>query len=201
MSFEIFRDIYLDRRWGGKESVSGPGASLEQTGTIREQLPLLIKEFDIKSMIDIPCGDFHWMKHVDLRDCHYIGADILPELIEADRQQYNYEFRLLDISQDPLPQVDLFFSRDCLVHFPFEYIERTIRNIRRSDSRYLLTTTFTARNENTDIPLGSWRALNLELPPIGFPPPLKVINENCTEHGGIYSDKSLALWRISDLPG
>jgi hypothetical protein len=27
-----------------------------------------------------------------------------------------------------------------------------------------------------------------------------VINEGCTEAGGDYADKSLALWRVGDLP-
>jgi hypothetical protein len=28
-----------------------------------------------------------------------------------------------------------------------------------------------------------------------------VINEGCMEAGGDYADKSLALWRVTDLPG
>jgi hypothetical protein len=42
--------------------------------------------------------------------------------------------------------------------------------------------------------------LNLQLPPFNFPAPLRLIEENCTEDGGKYADKSLGLWRLSDLP-
>ena len=199
MSFDVFREIYLNRRWGGEPS-SGPGASLEQTKVIRKELPKLISEFRIETMLDIPCGDFQWMRHVDLSTCHYIGADVLPELVYANSQQYGHDFRVLDITRDPLPQVDMILCRDCLVHFPFEHIRRAIDNIRRSGSRYLLTTTFSARDQNTDGELGKWRTLNLQLPPMSFPQPLNLINENCTEYEGNYSDKSLGLWRIIDLP-
>ena len=199
MSFDVFREIYLNRRWGGEPS-SGPGASLEQTKVIRMELPKLISEFSIETMLDIPCGDFQWMRHVDLSTCHYIGADVLPELVYANSQQYGHDFRVLDITRDPLPQVNMILCRDCLVHFPFEHIRRAIDNIRRSGSRYLLTTTFSARDQNTDGELGKWRTLNLQLPPMSFPQPLNLINENCTEYEGNYSDKSLGLWRIIDLP-
>jgi hypothetical protein len=35
----------------------GPGSSLEQTAVIRDQLPKLIAEPGINSVLDIPCGD------------------------------------------------------------------------------------------------------------------------------------------------
>jgi hypothetical protein len=34
-----------------------------------------------------------------------------------------------------------------------------------------------------------------------LPPPILVINENCTEHDGQYAHKSLGLWKIADLCG
>jgi hypothetical protein len=64
----------------------------------------------------------------------------------------------------------------------------------------LLTTTFTSQRPNRDTSRGEWRTLNLELPPFNFPKPLRVINEKCSEAGGAYWDKGLALWRLSDLP-
>jgi hypothetical protein len=42
-----------------------------------------------------------------------------------------------------------------------------------------------------DIRTGGWRTLNFQLPPFNFPPPLHLLNENCTEAGGKFFDKSL----------
>jgi len=47
--------------------------------------------------------------------------------------------------------------------------------------------------------LAGWRALNLTLPPFNLPPPTLLILEKCTEAGGNAGDKSLGLWRITDL--
>ncbi|HMI43699.1 MAG TPA: hypothetical protein VK516_08760, partial [Gemmatimonadaceae bacterium] len=67
-------------------------------------------------------------------------------------------------------------------------------------AEYLLTTTFPAREVNKDIVDGDWRPLNLEQSPFLLPAPHSVIVEGCTEEGGAYADKALAIWRVADLP-
>lgn len=54
----IFTDIYKGNKWHDNESFSGSGSNLEQTKAIREILPELINNLSIKTMLDIPCGDF-----------------------------------------------------------------------------------------------------------------------------------------------
>ena len=64
----------------------------------------------------------------------------------------------------------------------------------------LLATTFTGRTENLDIATGGdWRPLNLQIPPFSFPPPLRLVNEGCTEGRNMFTDKSLGFWRLADL--
>ena len=93
----------------------------------------------------------------------------------------------------------MILCRDCLVHLSYDDIFRALRNIKASGSTYLLATTFVSRVTNFDCKTGSWRVLNLEKPPFLFPSPLRLVTENCTENGGIYADKSLALWRLNDI--
>ena len=146
------------------------------------------------------------MKFVDLMNVDYIGADIVPDIVE-NNQKYvsdNIHFMHINIISDTLPKVDLVLVRDCLVHFSFPLAFSALANIIRSRSRYLLTTTFINRIYNADILTGQWRPLNLELPPFNFSPPLQLINEGCTESGGEYSDKCLGLWEIqavTPVPG
>lgn len=105
----------------------------------------------------------------------------------------------MDLIGDKLPKVDLVLCRDCLVHFSFDDVFAALRNIVSSGSTYLLTTTFPEREANDDIRTGSWRPLNLERAPFHMPAPLRILNEGCTENGGIYHDKSLAFWRIAEI--
>lgn len=198
---EIFGDIYRSNYWGNSDSRSGAGSDLVQTAVVRYELPVLIKERDVGTMLDIPCGDWHWMKEANL-NVDYIGADIVPELVQRNKELYTNDrrqFVTLDLIKDELPKVDLVFSRDVLVHLSFEDVFSALRNIERSGSKYLLTTTFTGRDSNTDIPTGHWRPLNLQMAPFNFPEPLQMINEKCTEGDGSWGDKSLGLWKVQDL--
>jgi len=201
---EIFGDIFKMNGWGSDESISGPGSDLNQTRKIIAELPLLLKELDIQSILDIPCGDFNWMKFVDLHGLKYIGADIVSDLIEQNTKLYekgDVRFQKIDLINDSLPEVDLIMVRDCFVHLSLSDIRNALSNVCKSQAKYLLTTTFSDRRKNIDIATGQWRTLNFEISPFFFPLPLKMINEQCTECDGGYADKSLALWKIDDIRG
>jgi 2-polyprenyl-3-methyl-5-hydroxy-6-metoxy-1,4-benzoquinol methylase len=196
---KVFTEIYESNSWTSSESRSGLGSELLSTETIRKELPEVFKKFNIKSVLDIPCGDFNWMNNVDLKEVHYIGADIVENMIEDNKNNFkDYEFKVLDITEDDLPEVDLIFARDILGHFDYENIEKTIKNILRSGSKYLLTTSFTKWEYNVDIKNGDWRPINLMLKPFLFKP-IYLINENCFEGDFQYNDKCLILFDLNKL--
>ncbi|MBA4274641.1 MAG: hypothetical protein C0436_03200 [Alphaproteobacteria bacterium] len=197
-----FNEIYHANGFCGTESRSGAGSTHFQTRIIREQLPALMKTWGAHSMLDIPCGDFHWMCEVDLSGVDYIGADLVPAMVEANQKRYGNEkrkFVTLDLLQGPLPEVDVIFCRDCLVHLPFVDACAALDVIRKSKATWLFTTHFTRDEKNHELDTNGWRALNLCKPPFNLPPPHFTLSERCTEAGGKAADKTLALWRISDL--
>lgn len=198
---DVFTEISKDNKWRGIDSVSGRGSDNDQTAIITNALPLLMGEFGIRTILDIPCGDFHWMKNVDLGTVNYIGADIVSDLIATNSrfESQSVRFVHLDLIKDTLPMADLVFCRDCLVHLSFSDALKALQNICRSDAEFLLTTTFSDRGSNKDIVTGEWRPLNLEKEPFNFPSPLKLIEEGCTEGSGKFRDKSLGLWKVSTI--
>jgi hypothetical protein len=142
------------------------------------------------------------MKEVKLPVDRYFGIDVVPELIAKNQTNYKDRGRLFihgDIARDDLPRSDLILCRDCLVHFSYDDTFAALRNFKRSQAPYLLTTTFVAFAENSDIETGGWRQLNFEQPPFNFPAPEKLIDEKCWHTGGIYADKRLALWRLERI--
>jgi SAM-dependent methyltransferase len=202
----VFRDIYRRHHWSGSASASGAGASLDQTRELRRSLPALLRELGVATILDLPCGDYGWMRTFELPVDRYIGADLLPEVVEplaaAFEDDYR-EFRVLDLTRDPLPPADLLFCRDCLVHLSYAGIRRALGNAVRSGIPYLLTTTFPRCEGNEDIATGDWRVIDLERAPFQLPAPMHILNEGCTEGGGLFADKSLGLWRteaLRDLP-
>lgn len=181
--------------------MSGPGSSMSQTATIRQQIPVLCNRYEVTRILDAACGDFNWFRQMDVALEQYIGCDIVSDLIEQNNLKYadaKTSFVRTDIRQDPLPKMDLILCRDCLVHFSTADIQMVLDNFQKSGSKFLLLTTFPDVQINVDIQTGNWRPINFELPPFNFPKPLEILNENCPVSG--FTDKSLALWNASVLP-
>lgn len=194
---ETFTKIYTDNLWASTESKSGAGSELKNTETLRQELSVLLKKYKIQSMLDIPCGDFNWMKEVDLKDVIYIGADIVEELIQSNNSKYvNQHFTPLNLIEDTLPQVDLVFVRDCLGHLSNDNVLKALENIKRSGSKYLLATSFTKWSQNPDIVDGGWKCINLMIAPF-YMNPIYLINENCQEGYPHYNDKCMLLFDLT----
>lgn len=197
-----FAPFYTENRWGDDESASGPGSSLERTGILRGELPILLEDIGARTLLDAPCGDFNWMKDTALNIDQYTGVDVIPELIARNQNLYGNEqtrFAFLDLTRDELPCVDVILCRDCFIHFSNRDIAAAIKNFKRSRSTYLLTNTYPGWQQNKNIRTGDFRHLNLLLPPFNFPPPLRQIDEKLPEERAQFFGKTLALWKLADL--
>lgn len=205
MKRQVFSDIYRLNLWANAESRSGHGSSLASTEALRRELPLLLRRFGIRTMLDAGCGDCNWISHMDLDLERYVGAEIVPALVEANRRKqwvsapYRRDFILLDITREPVPEVDLVFCRHCLIHLPIADIMRCLDNIRQSKSKYLMATTIPGCSNNRDILAGSFRELNLQLEPFLLPEPLARLNDVVVIDGEYRKDGWLYLWRVSDF--
>ncbi len=199
----VFTQIYNTNRWGSTESVSGFGSEIKNTEALVPSLTHLLRELGIRTLLDLPCGDFNWMSRVDLDGVDYLGADIVEALVQRNQQTYgnlpNVRFEVLDLLTDELPRMDLILVRDCLVHFSNQNIMMALQNIRRSGCTYLLTTTFSKLPQNKDIITGEWHPINLQLPPFLLPPPLLLLDEQSDGSGSPLRQKSLGLWRVQDI--
>ena len=172
---------------------------MPHTQQIRTRLPKLLRELKVTSMLDIPCGDFYWLKEVDLGFLSYTGADIVDEIIVSNRTRYatdKREFKRLDICHDPLPTVDLILCRDLFRHLSFEDIRAAILNIRSSASTFLLATTCVVTSEHSDIQTGKGRSVNLLIPPVSLPRPLRTVDDSNLDN----PSKRLMLFSVIDLP-
>lgn len=201
---QVFTRYFKRNKWGDPDSRSGKGSNLASTADLRPQLPPLFAELGVKSIVDVPCGDFFWMSHVDLAGIDYLGGDIVPDLIAANQDAHarpNVRFAVIDLITGPIPKADLLFVRDCLVHLSHAHVMAALQNIRASGSTYLLTTLFPETPVNNDIVTGQWRALDLTKAPFNLPAPLRLIDEGAAEIRGQRQGKMLGLWKVSELTG
>jgi len=181
-----FATIFRENRWLSDESISGPGSALSSTGMLVASLPALLTRYECQTLLDAPCGDFNWMRHVPLPPgTDYIGGDIVAELVEQLSEtdgDAHRAFVHLDIAEDPLPRADLWLCRHVLFHLSNADIKATLANFAQSDIRYLLTENFEFVKTTLDISSGGFRFLNLRRAPFNLPKPIeRLANSNPPE--------------------
>jgi len=199
---QIFASFYGTDLWGSSESSSGYGSTLEQTRSLRAILPTLLRRYGVSTMLDIACGDWNWMSHVELSLARYIGADVVVPLVERNQERYGddrHAFLVLDAVVDKLPKVDLIFSRDTLDHLPLADVSAVLRNFKSSGATYMLITHYPAVRRNCDIRAGNWRPVNFLRAPFRLSPPIEMIDEGPWEFTTL-GPRTMALWRLDQLP-
>lgn len=188
---EIFEDIVKHNRW--KKHPCGPGSTFGYTENLRLNLGKFLEKHNITSMIDAPCGDYSWMSVTDLPSIQkYVGGDIVEFLIKANQEKYpNHKFKQIDLTQDILPNVDLLFCRDCLLHLSFEDIDKVFKNISRSNIKYVLLSNWYEDAENSrDIQTGEARYLNFLESPFNFTQPI----DSITDFVDGFPRRKMLLW-------
>jgi hypothetical protein len=194
-----FTSIYKNRLWSGSESVSGEGSGLEFTKSIRHTLPKLLTDLRVQTLLDAPCGDFCWMREVLVELKQYFGIDIVRPLIEKNALLYGSDerqFLLRDLVHDELPSADLILCRHLLIHLTFEEGIGVIRNFQRTGVRYLLISDQPqVMNNNKILRTGSFRPLNLRLPPFLLPAPVASLDDSAKGDGSAI----LALYLLQEL--
>lgn len=188
-----FSEVYDHGLWGSTESASGVGSE-RGSGQVEHSIKILdhfTHELRLRSIADIPCGDFNWMPqflewHPGLR---YVGYDVVPHLISTNRERHpGVQFRWLDITQGRPAKADLIFCKDLLNHLSEADVWRALENMVASGAKYLLLTTnrgFDNVDLSPDQPHAS-RHLNLETEPYSLA-------------GAIHGDHYLLLFRARDV--
>jgi SAM-dependent methyltransferase len=131
---------------------------------------------DIRSVVDTGCGDWQSSRLVDWSGKRYVGVDIVPEVVAANRASFgrdDVDFVAADIRTEALPRADLLVCKDVLQHWDVQSVQWFLdRNLARY--RYLLITNDVASVHsapemlNGEIPIGHWRPLDLERGPFGL---------------------------------
>jgi len=194
-----FTTIYNTNHWESHESISGPGSTVNRTSGLRDSLEDVLRRYGVEYLLDLPCGDFNWMKHVNLSGVNYLGGDIVRELVKGNSQKYSSDFvafEEMDLVSGELPKVDMIFCRDALVHLPDDMVLTALSNIKRSDSTYLMTTTFPDVEKSPKGSLGGWRPINLEDSKFGLSKPEEYIIEESLPSCG---RKAMGIWCIGSM--
>lgn len=207
----IFSSIYDNYGFGGEESRSGPGSTLHETEKIREKIKNLVKYKDIKSVVDVPCGDFNWMKEIVDSFETYHGGDIVQKCIDENIKNYSTDkinFSVIDLLNDNIPSCDLLIVRDVIGHYPIEDGKKIIDNILRSNCKYLLSTSwynvidsdYHKKHVNRGADYGRFYPVNLMSSPFNLPEPELIIEEDVeVEDFNKGNRKTLSFWNLEGI--
>jgi glycosyltransferase involved in cell wall biosynthesis len=200
----IFTNIYVNKSWNSKETVSGTGSQLEATVHLREQLPKIFSRYDIKRVLDIGCGDCNWMKEIFNGFEFYLGVDLVSKMIENNVKNYGSEkiqfvcdeVQNLDIDSY---NFDVVILTDVMVHLSFFDIEVVLNKLKQSNIKYIMMTNFREHREgNVDIQTGQWRPINWNIRPFQWKKPLESVSHHSSDkREAEFSDKHLDLWELS----
>ncbi len=122
---DYFERVYRYNCWEGELSRSGPGSEGEFANQKIEIIKNIIINHNISSILDLGCGDFHWMKEIMPIIDRYHGVDIVSELIKNNKKQFQNQhvsFQCLDICRSEeqklisLTKVDLVLCLDVFGH-------------------------------------------------------------------------------------
>ena len=193
----VFQNHADSNYWGNRESVSGDGSTLDYTTNLRHELAKFLRAFRVVSMFDAPCGDFNWMRAVEMpAGFDYTGGEIVSTLVAALTERYQTpqrRFVPFDITADAFPDADLWFCRDCLFHLPTASALGALRAFARSRIGFMMTTTHlnTSNFENTDISPGGFRLIDLHKPPYGLP---RDVVFRIADYVHPYPPRELCVW-------
>lgn len=127
---KTFQIVYRDKLWGTENNsrfFSGIGSHSEPAAIYVDAMVAIIstelKDLQtVATIVDLGCGDFAVGARLleRLPAVQYVGCDIVPELIEHNRERYGskrVQFQRLDIVSQTLPDGDI-----CLVRQVFQHI-------------------------------------------------------------------------------
>ena len=87
-----FNFIYKNKYWQNIDngSLSGAGSNIDDsTHNLSIELPNFINKHQVKSLLDMPCGDWAWMSKLNLTNIKYTGCDIVEDMVKANNEKYN----------------------------------------------------------------------------------------------------------------
>ena len=175
------------------ESLSGPGSFINNTKETVLLINETIKKYNIKSILDLGCGDWNWFKTIDIQGISYVGWDAHNDMIKSNNDKYgnkNIKFEVKDIILEEYDKVDLIICRDVLFHLDTSFSKICIEKIKKS-CKFLISTSFNDIKENINISsyckINNWGfyKINLNIMPFNLHKALKksVIEKNNSSNG------------------
>jgi len=158
------------RAWSsGGETPCGQGSRLGNTVVMREALQQLLWKYGVRSIVDAGCGDFNWVKTLQLSGITYQGYDVV------DRRRRDLPFEVKDVITEGIPECDLVICKDVFIHWTNEMIMAALTNFRGRGKYLFAESTPGLDNDKRVLKAGEFERVNLEGLPFNLGAPMEII--------------------------
>jgi len=186
-----FDAAYRCNLWASRDSRSGRGSAIKTTAVIRTALTDLLP--NLRTFLDVPCGDFHWMATVRSGiqdfDSKYVGVDRVKALIRRNKERFpSLHFRTGDV-ETLRARAQLVLMRDLLQHLKTDTQLSILHSLKTYGNEWLLVNyePRLTKNQRCEIdPAPDWREINLELPPFSMRPFATYPSDGTDKHYGLF---------------
>ncbi len=139
---ESFERVYAEGWWGQNDDFdSGDGSDVARTDLYVTVIREFIEKRNIRSVIDLGCGDFRVGQRIVSPGMEYVGIDVVQALVNRNNKRFGAPqilFEQRDLIKDVLPKGELALLRQVLQHLSNAQIEIVLRNA--SHYPYLIVT-------------------------------------------------------------
>ena len=127
----VFDDIYAKSLWGVG---SGGGSDPDALGPYLAYLQNMLRTVNIRSILDLGCGDWRYVRTLDLCGADYVGIDCVRSVVDENTRKYSGDrvrFVFGDLLDMDFPPADLLICKDVLQHLPTEGVLRILPKLEK----------------------------------------------------------------------
>jgi SAM-dependent methyltransferase len=165
---EAFAEVYARDDWEGG---SGRGSTASNTVAYRQLLTDFLRYHEIKSVVDVGCGDWQFSQLIDWSGIDYLGIDTVPAVVKENRKRFGSRarFECRDVTREGLPPADLVLLKDVLQHWPTAAIQSFRPQLAQCRFAVITNSVDDGPRLNCDIAMSGYRGLDLRLAPFNWP--------------------------------
>ena len=166
---EIFSNIYKIGTWD-ESGFSLSGSQIKIARPYVNFLQNFMNEHEIKTVVDVGCGDWAFSRYIDWSGIDYLGIDVVKEVIVRNQTLFarpSIAFVHGNALTMDLPEADLLICKDVFQHLSNSDIMQLLKQFYKF--KHCLITDFvdsnTLSSDNRDIVSGDYHPIDLTKEP------------------------------------
>lgn len=164
---EKFEEIYSLDEW---THGSGPGSIRKFNVPFLEYITQILREHNVRTIVDVGCGDFQMFTQFDFRPARYLGLDVAGSVVERNQRKFgNFDvrFAIMPTNLSDLPEADLYIIKDVLIHLDNKTsVEIALSAVSKSNYVVFVNNVSNdAMDYNREIGIGDFRPVDVSLAP------------------------------------